>query len=80
MSRKWGYKYNQNTIIVKNTINSETLSVNGELQDKKTGIAFRSELTGKLPSREEIKVVLGGNLTIQCSLFVDNKLLMPEQN
>ena len=78
MAKKWIYQYDNNTILVENKVSGETLTVNGEVQDKKTGIAFRSELRGRLPSGEEIKATLGGNLTVQCTLFVDNKLQQAE--
>lgn len=80
MNKKWTYKYGENTIVVENKLSGEMLYVNGELQDQKTGIALRAELKGRLPGGEEIKATLGGNLTVQCSLFVDNKLLNPEQD
>ena len=75
MAKKWTYRYDQNTIVVENSIIGETLTVNGEIQDKKTGITLKSELKGKLPSGEEIKATLNGFFTLQCSLFVDSKLL-----
>ena len=80
MPKKWTYKYNQNTIIIENSIIGETLTINGEIQDKKTGITPLSllkgaELIGKLPSGEEVKANLGGFFTTTCTLFVDNKLL-----
>ena len=75
MAKKWTYKHGQDTIVVENALSGETLTVNGEVQDKKTGISLRSELKGKLPGGEEIKATLGGTLTMQCTLFVDNKLL-----
>ena len=79
MAKQWTYKYGQNTIVVENQLSGEKLLVNGELQDEKVGLSFRSELRGKLASGEEIKATLGGNLTVQCKLFVDNKLLTPEK-
>ena len=75
MPKKWTYKHGQDTIVVENAFSGETLTVNGEVQDKKTGITTRSELKGKLPGGEEIKATLGGTFTIKCTLFVDNKLL-----
>ena len=76
---KWIYKYGENTIIVVNRISGETLIVNGEIQDQKKGIKFKSELRGKLSSGEEIKATIGGNSEMICSLFIDNKLQTPEQ-
>jgi len=77
MAKTWTYKYGDNTIEVVNRASGEELRVNGELQDKQTGISDRSKLWGKLPTGEEIKASLGGVLTIECSLFIDNKLQTP---
>jgi hypothetical protein len=79
MAKIWTYNYGQDTIVVENKWSGETLTVNGELQDKKTGLTFRAELKGRLPGGEEVKATLGGNLTVKCNLFVNNKLLQPEQ-
>jgi hypothetical protein len=54
------------------------LYVNGELQDHRKGIRLSVELQGKSDSGEEIKALISGNYTVQCSLFIDNKLQMPE--
>ena len=80
MAKKWVYKHGENTIVVENKTSGETLTVNGEMQDKKTGLALRSELKGRLPGGEEIKATLGGNVTVKCTLFVDNKLLEAEKD
>ena len=75
---RWTYRYGNDVIVVENLLSGEQLCVNDEVQDKKTSFKFRSELKGKLPSGEEIKVALGGGLTAKCTLFVDNKLQTPE--
>lgn len=77
MAKVWTYKYGDNTIVVKNTAAEEALYVNDQLQDKKNGIALRSDLTGKLKTGEEIKASLGGMLSVECTLFVDNVLQEP---
>ena len=80
MKKQWTYKYGNNTILVENTwFNGEKLYVNGELQHKNNGWAFNATLWGKLDSGEEIKVSLGGNFVINCSLFIDNKLQTPQK-
>jgi hypothetical protein len=73
----WTYKHGQDTIVIKNASGSESLIVNGEIQDKKTGTSTsQAELNGKLPTGEEITATLkGGFFTMECTLFVDNKLL-----
>ena len=79
MAKQWTYRYDKNIINVENSIKGEKLSINGEVQDMRTGLTFRRvELKGKLPSGEEVRASLGGNWTIQCNLFVDNKLQAPE--
>lgn len=77
MAKTWTYKYGSNTIEVKNGVAGEELYVNGQLQDKKTGIKFSSDLKGKLDSGEEIKASLGGAITVKCNLFVNNELQAP---
>lgn len=77
--KSWHYKYGENEIEVRNGT-AEELYVNGNLQDRKTGITMRSELTGKLPTGEPIKASLGGVFTMQCSLFVDHVFQTPIPN
>ena len=80
MKKQWVYKYGQNTILVENTwFNGERLFVNGELQHENNGWEFNAILWGRLDSGEEIKVSLGGNFSIKCSLFIDNKLQTPQK-
>ena len=74
MAKTWTYKYNGNTIEVKNSVcRGEELVVNGSLQDKTYAI-FSARLWGRLQSGEEIKVTLGGTWSVKCYLFVDNIL------
>lgn len=76
MGSIWTYKYGKHTIVVKNEKATE-LYVNNELQDRKTGITLKAELTGKLESGEQIKASLGGVIDVECNLFVDNVLQTP---
>lgn len=76
MSSEWTYKYGDNDIVVKNDGVIELL-VNGQIQDKKEGIRFSVDLSGKLGTGEEIKASLGGFWGIKCNLFVDNVLQVP---
>lgn len=78
MSYQWTYQYNDNTIIVRNDTAIE-LIVNGQVQDKKDGIKFSAELSGRLGTGEEIKVSLGGVWKIKCNLFIDNVLQSPTE-
>jgi len=79
MAQTWTYQYNGNIIEVKNGWTTELL-VNGQQQDKFTGIAITSELNlkGKLESGEEVKASLGGNkMVTQCSLYINDELQIP---
>lgn len=76
MSTEWTYRYGDNTIVVKNEGAMELL-VNGEVQDRKDGIRFSVDLSGKLKTGEEIKASLGGTWGIKCNLFIDNVLQEP---
>lgn len=79
MKKSWTYQYGKNTIIVNNSwFGGCELYVNGQLQDKKTGTTLTDNLQGKLETGEEIKASLGGTFTIQCSLFIDNKIQTPQ--
>jgi len=80
MAKTWTYQYNGSTIEVKNSMTLAELYVNGELQDNQKGLDFSGRLTGKLKSGEEIKASLGGNLSIECSLFINNELQTPISN
>ncbi|MBU3088237.1 hypothetical protein [Clostridium gasigenes] len=72
----WEKNYNGNTIRIENRWSGEKLIVNGEVQDECIGIASRSRLWGKLPTGETIKVSLGCVFTVNCVVFIDNKLLI----
>lgn len=76
MGNSWVYKYNGNVIVVKNEKATE-LYVNDQLQDRKTGVFLKAELSGKLDSGEVIKVSLGGFMDVECSLFIDNVFQTP---
>ena len=79
MTKSWTYKYGEDTIVVENSwVDGEKLYVNGELHDHNRGVkANGSVVKGKLASGEEVKASLGGTVTIECSLFIDNKLQTP---
>ncbi|MCM3324011.1 MULTISPECIES: hypothetical protein [Cytobacillus] len=63
-------------ILVENYwINGEKLYVNGELQDENLGLAIRGDLEGKLEDSSRIKVTIGGFLTINCKIFLENRLI-----
>jgi len=77
--RKWEINHNGNMIVVENRATCERLYVNGELQDERMGLSSQSRLWGQLPTGENIKVSLGGWWRIQCRIFIDHKLVIPEQ-
>ena len=76
--KKWEVNYGENKIIVENRAGCERLYVNGELQDERIGFSFTSRLYGQLSAGENIKVSLGGWFTIQCRIFVNNRLVLPK--
>lgn len=49
--------------------------VNGELQDENLGLALRGDLKGKLEDSSEIKVTIGGFFTVNCKIFLENRLI-----
>lgn len=72
----WSYEYNGHSIVVKNDLATE-LYVDNVIQDRKTGISLKVELSGKLETGEIIKVSLGGIAKVSCNLFVNNVLQTP---
>jgi hypothetical protein len=76
--KKWTVNYCGNVIEVQNSwASGERLYVNGELQDQNYGMAIgRATLRGKLKTGELVKVSLGGNFSVHCSIFVNYKLVM----
>ena len=71
------YEYKGNKIVVINENTQESLYVNDELQDKKTGIKTVSHLNGSLPSGEKINVSLIGGFYLKVELYIDGVLLEP---
>lgn len=76
MGSVWLYKFGSHSITVKNEKAAE-LYVDGELQDRKTGISMNAVLTGNLKTGEAIKASLGGIFEVECNLFIDNVLQKP---
>lgn len=77
MKSEWFGRYENSEIKVINTwFDGEKLLVNDELQDQRFGL-FGSDLTGHVINengeRKNIKVNLGGALTISCRVFIDDK-------
>jgi len=71
-------KYKGHAIRVENSVSKERLFVDGDLQDEFFGFGFRSRLFGRISDGEggyeEIRVSLGG-WSVQCRIFVDNRLI-----
>ncbi|MDR2687381.1 MAG: hypothetical protein LBB75_06485 [Oscillospiraceae bacterium] len=75
--KQWELNYGGDAIVVKNSVAGEQLYVNGQLQDERNGLSTQSRLTGHLPGGGSIKVNLGGWFTMQCRIFIDDKLVFP---
>ncbi|MBT2692742.1 hypothetical protein [Bacillus sp. ISL-55] len=84
MKKVFETTYRGHQIIVENTwFNGEKLYVDGRLQDQNLGFAFdRATLNGVIKNNDgahqSIKVSLGGAITVECRIFVDNELIYPE--
>lgn len=81
--KKWNLKYKGHDIRVENGwISGERLFVDDELQDEQVGFGFRSRLYGKIKENEgiseDIKVSLGGWFTVSCRIFINGKLIFPD--
>lgn len=74
--KTWKFSHKGHSIEVSNTLFSEQLLVDGELQDMHKGFALRSHLHGRLKSGvgagEIVKVSLGGMCSISCVAFIDD--------
>lgn len=72
----WKFSYEGSEIEVINGWSGEQLLVNNVLQDEQAGMAPRSRLYGSIKSGDnqskQIKVSIGGWLTIGCIVFIDN--------
>lgn len=77
--KKFVANFRGNEIIVENRTFSERLYVNSVLQDERMGLNFGSRLWGKLDTGGTVKVSIGGFWSMQCRIFVDNKLIFPEE-
>lgn len=76
----WNTQYKGHQITVQNGwLSGERLIVDGKLQDEQKGFGIRSRLFGKITdgdgAGEIIKVSLGGWFGINCSIFIDDKLI-----
>lgn len=74
---KWEYEYEDNKILVRNSLDASQLLINGKVQDAKNGLTLSADLVGELPDGKQVKVSLGGLWTVKCSVFVDHELLKP---
>ena len=78
MSKKFEVTYKgQQITVVNGWFSGEKLYVDNQLQDENLGLGLRGKLQGRASGNEEIKVSIGGNVTIHCRIFVDNQLIYP---
>ena len=80
MKKMFDVTYEGHHIQVVNTwFYGEKLYIDGKLQDENLGIASRATLRGIIKDNDQItkniKVSLGGILTIKCRIFVNNVLV-----
>ena len=80
MKKMFDVIYEGHHIQVVNTwFYGEKLYIDGKLQDENLGIASRATLRGVIKDNNQItkniKVSLGGILTIKCRIFVNNVLV-----
>lgn len=75
--KTWKYQYGDETIVVKNSLSSCEMLINDSLVDKKDGLMYKAELTATLKNGEAVRAELGGAITINCTLYIDNILQEP---
>ncbi len=75
---KWTVEYGSDVIFVENKMSTVKLFVNEKVQDVFYGMVASGNvrLLGKTTDGKEIKVVLGGDLKLHCSIFVDCECLL----
>jgi hypothetical protein len=84
MAKYWKVDYKGHKIVVENTwFNGERLYVDGELQDEEVGFGIRARLLGRIKSGdgagETIKVSIGAWFSVDCRIFIDDKLVLPNR-
>ena len=76
----WQVKYKGHDIRVENRLRGEKLIVDGKIQDVGIGLSLRSRLWGPIKGGdgdgERIKASLGGWFGIDCSIFIDDELIL----
>ena len=78
-TRVWEITHNNHQIKVTNSPLAEKLYVDDQLQDHSMGIGFKEVLFGHITDgdkKHEIKVRIGGTLSITCNIFIDNTPIM----
>ena len=73
----WEYNYNGQSIIVKNTVASCELLINGSLADQKKGIMAEAVMVGTLKDGERVTAELRSGLTVSCYVHVGDILQHP---
>ena len=73
----WKYNYEGNEIVVKDTLGSYELWVNGKMQDVKRGLFMSADLNGLLPNGRLFKATVGGVINAKCSVIVNYQVLEP---
>ncbi len=71
----WESHHNGNQITIICDLLSESLYINGDLQDQTNGIRTHTSLHGALPDGSPVKVTLGGVFQLHCRLFVNYELI-----
>ncbi|MCL2237059.1 MAG: hypothetical protein FWC05_02250 [Treponema sp.] len=76
-NKSWTYNYKNNTIVVKNTVSTCELLIDGQLHDKKTSaLSTQMTLQSKLESGEEVSVHVGGGwFGIDCNMRIGGKII-----
>ncbi len=77
----WQAQYKGHDVRVENSyIKGEKLIVDGKIQDMGMGMALRCRLWGTIKGGngdgETIKVSLGGWVSIDCRIFIDDELIL----
>ena len=76
MSKAWQFDHNGNNIHIIKNWTRVSLFVNDKLQDENNGLfVISSNLLGRLPTGEELKVSIGSGVGFRCNVFVDQSLI-----
>lgn len=72
-NKRWNINYEENSIIVKNTLFGAILLINNEIHDQASGFAISRNLFGEIDGQPLKIKISDGFAGLRCRLYVDNQ-------